>query len=104
MGARGKEGAAPLHFTAGNGHVEVVCRLLDAEAFPGHRANATGDSPLDAAARRGCLDVVEPLFPRLNSRQDNITSSGKLGTTPLIKAVGGLDADVFDAVHDFAVP
>lgn len=98
VGAGGKEGITPLHFAAGNGHAEVVRRLLDTSAVPGHRLNTSGESPLHVAAGAGHVEVVKLILPRMTYRQINTASSGIHGTTPLVRAVDGQHADVVKTV------
>ena len=82
VGAGGKE---EVNFAPGNRHPEVVRRLIEREAIPGHRLNATGDSSFHIATTARHLEVVELLPPRLDSRQVNMSSNGIHRTEPLIQ-------------------
>ncbi|KAF8537641.1 ankyrin repeat-containing domain protein [Trichophaea hybrida] len=77
-------GRAPLTYSAGNGHLKAVERLLAANADVNAAASIYGPTALQAAAGGGHLEIVE----RLLAANADVNAANK-GRTALQAAAGG---------------
>ena len=72
------KGNSPLHWSAANGHTELV-KLLLTNMAEINSQNRDGDIPLHLAVRNGHRDAVELLL----ANKADIAAHGKYGETPL---------------------
>jgi ankyrin repeat protein len=75
-----KDGRTPFWWAAGNGHSDVVKRLLERESVNINFKDKDGRTPLSWAAQNGYSDVVELL---LENEDIDIDSKDKDRRTPL---------------------
>ncbi|CAM9677400.1 unnamed protein product, partial [Hapterophycus canaliculatus] len=91
----GQKGLTPLHVACEHVNARgTVEALLRAGALPGHCWNDTLQSPLLVACRRGNLEAVRHLLPRLSLRQINMSCCARAGgETPLVAAIRSRDQE-----------
>ncbi|CAN0234299.1 unnamed protein product, partial [Scytosiphon promiscuus] len=106
--ATGRKGYTPLHVACENVNARgTVEALLRAGALPGHCWNDCLRSPLLMACRKGNLEAVRQLLPKLSLRQINMSCSVAAGAeTPLVATMRCRDqkreiAEIVEAVSFF---